>query len=105
MLENVIFLEENTGRMISDINHSKIFFDPPPRVFKIKKKNKQSLIKLKSFCTAKEIIKRKKERKKPLKMGENICKWSDWQEINLQNIWTAYADQYKKKLQMGGRSR
>ena len=30
-------------------------------------------------------------------MGENICKWSDWQEINLQNIRIAYADQYKKK--------
>ena len=23
-------------------------------------------------------------------MGENICKWSNWQEINLQNMQTAY---------------
>ena len=29
-------LEENIGRTLSDINHSKIFFDPPPRVMKIK---------------------------------------------------------------------
>ena len=72
MLENVMFLEENTGRMLSDINQSNIFFNPLPRVLKIKTKiSKQSLIKFKSFCTAKEIIKKKK---KKLKMGENICK-------------------------------
>ena len=35
----------------SDINHSKIFYDPPPRVMEIKTKiNKWDLIKLKSFC-------------------------------------------------------
>ena len=50
-------LEENIGRTLFDINHSKIFFDPPPRVMKIKTKiNKWDLMKLKSFCTAKEII-------------------------------------------------
>ena len=43
-------LEENIGRMLFDIIHSKIFFDPPPRVMKIKTKiNKWKLIKLKSF--------------------------------------------------------
>ena len=31
-------LEENIGRTLFDINHSKIFFDPPPRVMKIKTK-------------------------------------------------------------------
>ena len=31
-------LEENIGRTLSDINHSEIFFDPPPRVMKIKQK-------------------------------------------------------------------
>ena len=39
------------------INHSRIFFDPSPRVMKIKTKiNKWDLIKLKSFCTTKENI-------------------------------------------------
>ena len=50
-------LEENIGRILFDINHSKILFDPPPRVMGIKRKiNKWDLMKLKSFCTAKEII-------------------------------------------------
>ena len=31
-------LEENIGRTLFDINGSKIFFDPPPRVMKIKTK-------------------------------------------------------------------
>ena len=48
-------LEENIGRILDDINQSKIFYDPPSRVMEIKTKiNKWDLIKLKSFCTAKE---------------------------------------------------
>ena len=31
-------LEENIGRTLFDINHSKIFYDPPPRVMEIKAK-------------------------------------------------------------------
>ena len=50
-------LEENIGKTLSDINHSKILYDPPPRVMEIKAKiNKWDLIKLKSFCTTKETI-------------------------------------------------
>ena len=50
-------LEENIGRTLDDRNQSKILYDPPPRVMEIKTKvNKWGLIKLKSFCTAKEII-------------------------------------------------
>ena len=30
--ETIILLEENIGRKLSDINHSKILYDPPPRV-------------------------------------------------------------------------
>ena len=30
------------------------------------------------------------------RMGENICKWSNWQGVNLQNIQTAHAAQYQK---------
>ena len=50
--EIIKLLEENIGRTLTDINHSKILYDPPPRVMEIKAKiNKWSLIKLKSFCT------------------------------------------------------
>ena len=50
-------LEENVGKTLFDINHSNIFFDPPPRVMKLKPKiNKWDLIQLESFCTAKETI-------------------------------------------------
>ena len=39
------------------MHHSKILFDPPPRVMEIKTKiNKWDLMKLQSFCTAKETI-------------------------------------------------
>ena len=45
------------GRMVDDINQSKILYDPPPRVTEIKTNmNKWDLIKLESFCTAKQTI-------------------------------------------------
>ena len=56
-LETIKLLEENIGKTVSDINHSKILYDPPPRVMEIKAKiNKWDLIKLKCFCTMKETI-------------------------------------------------
>ena len=59
--DTIKLLEENIGRTLYDINRSKIFFDPPPRVMRIKTKiNKWDLIKLKSFCTAKETINKTK---------------------------------------------
>ena len=55
--ETIKLLEDNIGRTLDDINQSKILCDPSPRVTEIKTKvNKWDLIKLKSFCTAKEII-------------------------------------------------
>ena len=55
--ETIKLLEENIGRTLYDINQSKILYEPPPRVMEIKTKvNKWDLIKLKSFCTAKETI-------------------------------------------------
>ena len=37
-LDTIKLLEDNIGRTLFDINHSKIFFDPPPRVMVIKQK-------------------------------------------------------------------
>ena len=60
----------NIGRTPDHINQSKILCDPPPRVTEIKTKvNKWDLIKLKSFCTAKETI--NKVRRQP----------SEWEKI------------------------
>ena len=70
--DTIKLLEENIGRTRYDIHHSKILFDPPPREMEIKTQiNKWDLLKLKSFCTAKETITRQKDN---LRMGENICK-------------------------------
>ena len=68
--DTIKLLEDNKGRTLFVINHSKIFFDPPPGVMEIKIKiNKWDLIKLKSFCTTKETI--NKMKRQP----------SEWEEI------------------------
>jgi len=55
--ETIKLLKEIIGRTLNDINQSKILYDPLPRVTEIKMKvNKWDLIKLKSFCTAKDTI-------------------------------------------------
>ena len=55
--ESTKLLEENIGKRLSDINHSRILYDPPPTMMEIKAKiNKWDLIKLKSFCTTKKSI-------------------------------------------------
>ena len=55
--ETIKLLEENIGRTLNDINQSKILYDSHPRIMEIKTKvNKWDLIKLESFCTAKETI-------------------------------------------------
>ena len=41
----------------------------------------------------------KQDKKTTLRMGENICKRSNWQGINLPNIQTAHAAQYQKNKQ------
>ena len=75
MPDTIKLLEANIGRTLFDINHSNIFFDPPPRVMTIKTKiNKWDLMKLKSFCTAKETVNKTKRLRKSLRMRENICK-------------------------------
>ena len=55
--ENIELIEENMGKTPSEINHSKILYNPPPRTMELKAKiNKWDLTKLKSFCTTKETI-------------------------------------------------
>ena len=55
--ETIKLIEENIGKTLSDINHSRILYNPPPRILEIKAKiNKWDLIKIKSFCTTKETI-------------------------------------------------
>ena len=55
--KTIKLLEENIGKTLSNVNHSRILYDPPPRVMEIKAKiNKWDLVILKSFCTMKETI-------------------------------------------------
>ena len=55
--ETIKLIEESIGRTLNDINQSKSLYDLPPRVVEIKTNvNKWGLIKLKSFCIAKETI-------------------------------------------------
>ena len=60
--------EENISRTLFVISCSKVFFDPPSRIMKIKT-NKWDLIKCKSFCRENH----KQDEKIILRMGENIC--------------------------------
>ena len=55
--ETIKLQEDNIGKTLSDINHSRILYNPTPRILEIKAKiNKWDLIKLKGFCTTKETI-------------------------------------------------
>ena len=55
--ETIKLPEENIGKTLSNIYHSRILYDSPPRILEIKAKiNKWDLIKIKSFCTTKEAI-------------------------------------------------
>ena len=72
--ETTKLLVENIGKTLSNITHSRILYDPPPRVMEIKAKiNKLDLIKLKSFCITKETI--SKVKRQP----------SEWEKIIANN--------------------
>ena len=54
--ETIKLLEENMGRTLSDINQSKIVYDPPPSIMEIKRKiSKWDLIRHKSFCKQRKL--------------------------------------------------
>ena len=92
--ETIKLLEKNIGKTLSDINHSKILYDPPPRILEIKAKiDKWDLIKLKSFCTAKETI--SKVKRQP----------SDWEKIiaNEATNKGLISKIYKQPLQLNSR--
>ena len=60
--ETIKLLEENIGKTLSNLHHSKILYDPPPRILETKAKiNKWDIIKIKSFCTTKELLARWKD--------------------------------------------
>ena len=90
-LEHSLTPYTNIGRTLYDINHSKILFDPPPREMEIKTKiNKWDLMKLKSFCTTKEII--NKMKRQP----------TDWEKI-IANETTSkglISKIYKQRMQL-----
>ena len=68
-------MEENIGRIHSDINHSNVFFNSPPRIMETKAKiNKLDLLKLKSFYTVKETI--NKTKRQP----------TDWEKIFANDV-------------------
>ena len=55
--ETIKLPEENIGKTLSDIHHSRILYDPPPRILEIKAKiNKWDLINLKSFCQCASLL-------------------------------------------------
>ena len=73
--ETIILSEENIGRKPNDKNQSKILYKPPPTVMEIKRKvNKWDMLKLKTFCTAKETI--SKVKRQP----------SEWEKIIANEI-------------------
>jgi len=92
--ETIKLLEENIGKTLSDINHSKILYGPPPRVMEIKAKiNKWDLIKRKSFCTIKETI--SKVKRQP----------SEWEKIIVNEATDKELTSkiYKQLLQLNSR--
>ena len=92
--ETIKLLEENIGKTLSDIHHSRILYDPPPRILEIKAKiSKWDLIKLKSFCTTKETI--SKVKRQPSGWEKIIAKEATHKEL-ISKI-------YKELLQLNSR--
>ena len=92
--ETIKLLEENIGRTLNDRNQRKILCDSPPQVTEIKTKvNKWDLIKLGSFCTAKETT--SKVKRQP----------SEWEKIiaNKTNDKGLISKIYKQLLQLNTR--
>ena len=92
--ETIKLLEENIGKTLSYINHSRILYDPPSRILEIKAKiNKWDLIKLKSFWTIKETL--SKVKRQP----------SEWEKIRANEATDKQpiSKIYKQLLQLNSR--
>ena len=96
--DTIKLLEENIGRTLYDINHSRILFDPTPRGMEIKAKiNKWDLRKLKIFCIAKETI---NKTKRQLSEWEKILANEATDKGLISKIYkAAHAAQYQKNKQ------
>ena len=96
--ETIKLLEETLGRTLDDINQNKILCDPPPRVTEMKTKvNKWDLIKLKSFCAAKETI--SKVKRQPSEWEKIIANRTTGKGLISQNIQAAHTTQCQKNNQ------
>ena len=83
-LDTIQLLEQNIGRTRFDINHSKVFFDPPVSIVEIKTKiNNWDLMKPKSFCYAQETTNTTKRQPSE---WEKYLHTNQRLRINLQNI-------------------
>ena len=95
--ETIKLLEENIGKTLSDIHHSRILYDPPPRILEIKAKiNKWDLIKLKSFCTTKETI--CKVKKQPSEWEKIIVNEATDKQLISKNTQATPEAQFQKQI-------
>ena len=53
--ETIKLLEENIGETLSHIHHSRILYDPPPRVMEIKTKINGTELNLKAFAKQRKL--------------------------------------------------
>jgi len=68
--ETIKLLEDHIGKTFSDINLKKVFLYQSPKATEIKAKiNQWDLIKLTSFCAAKETIEKTKQNEDSLQNG------------------------------------
>ena len=90
--ETIKLLEEDIGKTLSDINHSRILYDPSPTIMEIKAKiSKWDLIK--SFCTTKETI--SKVKRQPSEWEKIIANEATDKEF-ISKIQATHAAQYQK---------
>ena len=93
--ETIKLPEENIGKTLSDINHSRILYDPPPRILEIKAKiNKWDLIKIKTFYTTKETL--SKVKRQPSEWEKIIANEASDKELTSKNIQATSAAQFQK---------